>query len=139
MPAIITAEEIELAILAGVCVAGGMLGTRLKYHSPYLRGERRPLDKQALFSGLYVAGGAGLVTALIGQSMHINRGALIGASIVAGYAGGPRFFDWIQRILERLSARKLLDGVKTAAGEIETELKKLDANGDDEEQEEKPP
>ena len=129
----------EITALAAACIVGGMMGTRMKYHAMILKGEKPAFDRQVFFSGLYVAGGAGLVTALFGQGMHVNRGVLIGTSIVVGYAGGPRFFDWIQRILERLSARKLLDGVKTAAGEIETELKKLDANGDDEEQEEKPP
>lgn len=130
---------VEITALAAACVVGGMIGTRMKYHSRLLKGEKPAFDRQTFFSGLYVAGGAGLVTALLGQGMHVNRGVLIGTSIVVGYAGGPRFFDWLQRMIERISARRLLDGVKTAAGEIESELKKIDAGADDDEQEEKPP
>lgn len=128
----------EITALAAACVVGGMIGTRMKYHSRLLKGEKPVFDRQTFFSGLYVAGGAGLVTALLGQGIHVNRGVLIGTSIVVGYAGGPRFFDWLQKMIERISARRLLDGVKEAASEIDAELKKLDADSE-EESEEKPP
>lgn len=125
-----------LAVLSALCAAGGMLGTRMKWHARVLKGEAPKFDKQTFFSGLYVAGGAGLVTALIGQGIHVNRGMLIGASIVAGYAGGPRFFDWLARIVERISARRFADAVKDGAADLE---KLLDDTDDGDEKEEDPP
>lgn len=127
-----------LVALSALCTLGGMLGTRMKYHSRVLKGERPTFDKSSFFSGLYVAGGAGLVTALLGQGVHIDRGVLIGASIVAGYAGGPRFFDWLARIVERISARRFADAVKDGAAGLEKMLNDT-ADDDTKDEEEQPP
>lgn len=111
-----------------------MLGTRMKYHA-YNAPKLPPFDRRRFWSGLYLAAGAGLVTALLGQGVHINKAFLIGSSIVAGYAGGRRFFDWIQRLLSMLTARRFFEQAKDG-GET---LKKLLDDEDDNEKDDDPP
>lgn len=127
-------EGIETAVVSVLCVLGGMLGTRMKYHA-HSAPESPPFDRQRFWSGLYLAAGAGLVTALLGQGVHVNKAFLIGSSIVAGYAGGKRFFDWIQKLLSLLTARRLLEQAKDGG---ETLKKLLDGDGNEEGEDDPP-
>ncbi len=125
-------EEIEIAVVSALCVLGGMMGTRMKYHARKAS-KKQTFDHERFWSGLYLSAGAGLVTGLLGQGLHLNKAFLVGASIVAGYAGGRRFFDWLQRLLSVFTARRLLDSAKEGAEEMKKAL------GDDEGGEEDDP
>ena len=96
-------DEIETAVVAILCVFGGMIGSRMKYRA---QEDETQFDRRRLLNGLYLAAGAGLTTAMLGQGLHVNRAFLIGSSIVAGYAGGRRFFEWIEKLLSLLTAIK---------------------------------
>ena len=128
-------DWIETTVVSILCVLGGMLGTRMKYHA-YDAPKLPPFDRQRFWSGLYLAAGAGLVTALLGQGIHANKSFLIGSSIVAGYAGGRRFFDWIQRLLSMLTARRFLEQAKDGGATLK---KLLDDGDDDDKKDDDPP
>ena len=127
-------DEIETAVVAVLCVFGGMLGTRMKYHAN--QDDTHPFDSRRFWSGLYLAAGAGLTTAMLGQGMHINKPFLIGSSIVAGYAGGRRFFEWIEKLLSLLTAKRLMEHVKDGGETLE---KLLGDDDDDKKKEDDPP
>ena len=84
-------------------------------------------DRERFLSGLFLSSGAGVVTALLGEGLHINRAFLIGASIVAGYVGGRKFFEWLQKMLATFTTRRLLDKAKEGG---ETMAKMLDGDED---------
>lgn len=120
-------EEIGILIVSVLCALGGMFGTRLKYHALKDAKKIAEFDRERFLSGLFLSSGAGVVTALLGEGLHINRAFLIGASIVAGYAGGRKFFEWLQKMLAAFTARRLLDKAKEGG---ETMAKMLDGDED---------
>lgn len=130
-------EEIEIVVVSLLCVLGGMLGTRLKYYALREKKGLTEFDKERFFAGLFLSGGAGIVTALLGTGLHINRPFLIGASIVAGYSGGIRFFGWIQRLLALFARRKLLKRLQSEAQTF-AELIKTTQEGDEDEDDNEP-
>ncbi len=126
-------DEIETAVVAILCVFGGMIGSRMKYRA---QEDETQFDRRRLLNGLYLAAGAGLTTAMLGQGLHVNRAFLIGSSIVAGYAGGRRFFEWIEKLLSLLTAKRLLENVKDGGETLE---KLLGDDDDDKKKEDDPP
>ena len=126
-------DEIETAVVAILCVFGGMIGSRMKYHA---QEDETQFDRRRLLNGLCLAAGAGLTTAMLGQGMHINKPFLIGSSIVAGYAGGRRFFEWIEKLLSLLTAKRLMEHVKDGGETLE---KLLGDDDDDKKKEDDPP
>lgn len=127
------AENIEIAVVSLFCVINGMLGTRMKWYSREDK-EECPYDRRSYLSGLYLAAGAGLVTGLLGQGLHINKSFLMGASIVAGYAGGKRFFEWVQKMLSALTMKRLHKELREG-GETLSEM----MDGKDDEKDGDPP
>ena len=99
-------SELELVFYAGMCMFFAVIGTRLKWRSRDMldKGEQEPFDRRKYVSGLYLAAGAGLVTGLLGQGLHINSSFLMGASIVIGYAGGKSFLDLVLNVFQRYAA-----------------------------------
>lgn len=120
-------EEIGIFIVSVLCALGGMFGTQLKYHALKDAKKIAEFDRERFWSGLFLSSGAGVVTALLGEGLHINRAFLIGSSIVAGYAGGRKFFEWLQKMLATFTARRLLDKAKEGG---ETMAKMLDGDED---------
>ena len=127
-------ENIEIGIISLLCVLGGILGTRMKWHTK--DSEERLYDRRRYLSGLYLAAGAGLVTGLLGQGLRVNKAFLMGSSIVAGYAGGKRFFEWIQKLLSLLTAKRFAENLREGGAAFE---KIMHDDKDSEERDDDPP
>lgn len=130
------ADEIELGVVSLLCMIGSMMGTRMKWYSKDHTGES--YDRKRYLTGLYLAAGAGLVTGLLGQGLHVNKAFLMGSSIVAGYAGGKRFFEWIQKILSTLTMERFHDEIKEGKEALK-DIMSDESKSDDENKDGDPP
>lgn len=125
-----TKDVLLLMIFSAVCTLGAVFGARLRDRSETDEGNKISRDK--LITRLYLAGGAGLVTALIGNGLHINKSLIIGASIVIGYAGGRKFFSLAQKMFDALARRKLRDINRRDSDSTEHTSERSEKTNDDE-------
>ena len=86
-------RQVQMAVYVVLCMACAVFGTRLKWMTHDTSSEE--YDRRKYVAGIWLAVGAGLVIGLIGHGVHVNSSLLMGISIIAGYAGGRRFLDWI--------------------------------------------
>ena len=113
-------EYLEAAVVAGLSTLGAVIGIFMQHLDNGKRHEI-DLDKVAL------AAGAGLAAGLLGQGLYVNKPFIVGSSIIVGYAGGKRFFEWALRLLSLLTRRRFASG--------DSDDSKLPALGDEENKE----
>ncbi len=92
-------KQAQTAIYVVLCMACAVIGTRLKWLTHDTSSEE--YDRRKYVAGIWLAVGAGLVIGLIGHGVHVNSSLLMGMSIIAGYAGGKRFLDWILSLTKK--------------------------------------
>ena len=92
-------RQAQMAVYVVLCMVCAMFGTRLKWMTHDTSSEE--YDRRKYVAGIWLAVGAGLVIGLIGHGVHVNSSLLMGMSIIAGYAGGKRFLDWILSLTKK--------------------------------------
>ncbi|WP_321822944.1 hypothetical protein [Pyramidobacter piscolens] len=92
-------RQAQMAVYVVLCMACAVFGTRLKWMTHDTSSEE--YDRRKYVAGIWLAVGAGLVIGLIGHGVHVNSSLLMGISIIAGYAGGRRFLDWILSLTKK--------------------------------------
>ena len=92
-------RQVQMAVYVVLCMACAVFGTRLKWMTHDTSSEEYGRRKYVV--GIWLAVGAGLVIGLIGHGVHVNSSLLMGISIIAGYAGGRRFLDWILSLTKK--------------------------------------
>lgn len=92
-------RQAQMAVYVVLCMACAVFGTRLKWMTHDTSSEE--YDRRKYVAGIWLAVGAGLVIGLIGHGVHVNSSLLMGMSIIAGYAGGRRFLDWILSLTKK--------------------------------------
>ena len=94
-------EYVEVAAVAGFSTIGAVIGLLMKH----LANEQALTEFE--MRRLFLAAGAGLASGLIGQGLYVNKPFIVGSSIIVGYAGGKKFFDWALKLLSILTRRRL--------------------------------
>ena len=93
-------EYLEAAAVAGFCVLGAVIGLLMQH-----LGAERP-TKEIDISRVILSAGAGLAAGLLGQGLYVNKPFIVGSSIIVGYAGGKKFFDYALKLLALLTRRR---------------------------------
>lgn len=118
-------EYVEVAAVAGFSTIGAVIGLLMKH----LANEQALTEFE--MRRLFLAAGAGLASGLIGQGLYVNKPFIVGSSIIVGYAGGKKFFDWALKLLSILTRRRLERS--DTSGDTPMQLPALDDEEDKEE------
>ena len=90
------------------CIGLGVLGNSMKFRSTM---GKVAYDRRDYITGLYLGGGAGLVTGFFGHGLKFSKSLVMGASVVIGYVGFPKFCAFLNKVISaalisRLSGRE---------------------------------